>query len=220
MGDRELLDEQIRYYRARASEYDATSPGGHDPFEPDLDQARRALRAFAPRGRVLELAAGTGLWTGILADLADELVATDASPEMLALNRGKVGERRNVRYEVADAFDPGGEAFDVIFFGFFLSHVPHDRFDAFWATLRRRLAPGGRVFFVDEAEHGLWREDWIDEGAGIVRRTLTDGTEHRAVKVLWRPEALGTRLIGLGWHAAIQASGPFYWGSGVPISPG
>lgn len=67
MGDRDLLDEQIRYYRARAKEYDATSPGGNDPFEADLELARRDLRAFAPRGRVLELAAGTGLWTGLIA---------------------------------------------------------------------------------------------------------------------------------------------------------
>ena len=120
---------------------------------------------------------------------------TDASPEMLALNRGKLGERANVRYQVADAFDPGGDAsYDVVFFGFFLSHVPRDRFDAFWTNLRGVLAPGGRVFFVDEAQHGLWREDWIDEAAGIVRRTLMDGVTYRAVKVLWRPDALRDRL--------------------------
>ena len=51
---------------------------------------RRAPR-FAPRGRVLELAAGTGQWTGLLAEAADELLVTEASPEMLELNRSQGG---------------------------------------------------------------------------------------------------------------------------------
>lgn len=77
-----------------------------------------ALRIFDPRGRVLELAAGTGQWTGLLADVADELIVTDASPEMLELKRAKVGERAKLAYRSADAF--GLEAthdFDVVFFG-------------------------------------------------------------------------------------------------------
>ncbi len=85
-SDRELLDDQIAYYRARAAEYDATFPDG-DPFAAHADAVREALNAFAPVGRVIELAAGTGQWTGLLADHADELTVTDASPEMLELNR-------------------------------------------------------------------------------------------------------------------------------------
>ena len=214
--DRELLDQQIGYYRARAAEYDATSSIDGDPLGADTRVIQAALRSFAPRGRVLELAAGTGQWTAQLAPLADELLAVDAAPEMLALNAAKVGDSR-VRYAVADAFtmepDP---TWDVVFFGFFLSHVPRTRFEPFWATVAGLLAPAGRVFFVDEAEHRMWREDWIDESAGIVRRTLADGTEHRAVKVLWRPDALGERLERLGWNSTIERSGPFYWGSAVP----
>ena len=84
--------------------------------------------ALTPRGRVLELAAGTGQWTGLLADFADELVVTDSSPEMLELNRAKVGERGAV-YSVADALAlEATHAHDVVFFGFFLSHVPRSRF--------------------------------------------------------------------------------------------
>ena len=210
--DRELLDEQIRYYRARAAEYDATSAPEGDPFADAAGRVRDALRAFEPRGRVLELAAGTGQWTGLLADHADELIATDASPEMLEINAAKVGER-GVHYLVADAFAMAPtHGHDVVFFGFFLSHVPRDRFESFWAGIAGLLAPGGRVFFVDEAAHGLWEEDWIDEGAGIVRRTLTGGDAHRAVKVLWRPEELERALGELGWDASVHAELPFYWG--------
>ncbi len=215
--DRDLLDDQIRYYRARAAEYDETSPSPEDDqFAADAGRIREALRAFAPRGRVLELAAGTGQWTGLLADFADELVVTDASPEMLELNRAKVGDRDNTRYEVADAFglEPA-HAFDTVFFGFFLSHVPPGRFEPFWSLLEGLLAPGGRVFFVDEGRHFLWREDWVDETAGVVRRPLADGTVHRAVKVLWRADDLAARLTDLGWKASVTDQGPFYWGTAV-----
>ena len=75
------------------------------------------------------------------------------------------------------------------------------------------MAPGGRALFVDEAAHFLWREDWLDEDADVVRRRLTDGTEHRAVKVLWTPEDLERRLAELGWRSSVHGEGPFYWGS-------
>ena len=213
-ADRDLIAEQIAYYRARAAEYDATSTPPDDPYAADAERIRDALRAFAPRGRVLEIAAGTGQWTGLLADFADELVVTDASPEMLELNRAKVGERRAV-YRVSDAFalEPT-HAHDVVFFGFFLSHVPPGRFDAFWAVVDGLLAPGGRIFFVDESDHGIWEEDWIDAGAGIVRRPLIDGSVHRAVKVLWRPAQLRDRLAALAWRFEVEWAGPFLWASG------
>ena len=211
--DQGLLDDQIRYYRARAAEYDATSMPEGDPFAADADRIRAALRAFEPRGRVLELAAGTGQWTGLLAEFADELVATDASPEMLELNAARVGNP-SIRYEVADAFamEPTHDR-DVVFFGFFLSHVPPSRFESFWDRLEGLMAPAGRVFFVDEGRHFLWREDWLDEAAGVVRRPLADGTVHRAVKVLWRADDLAGRLADLGWEASVTDEGPFYWGT-------
>ncbi|MGH2445766.1 MAG: class I SAM-dependent methyltransferase [Candidatus Limnocylindria bacterium] len=213
MPDRELLDEQIAYYRARAAEYDATSTVDGDPFAEHTARIRSALDAFAPSGRALELAAGTGQWTGQLAEHADKLLVTDASPEMLELNRARVGQRANVRRRVADAFalEPT-HGHDVVFFGFFLSHVPPSRFGAFWSGVEGVLAPGGRVFFVDEAAHGLWEEDWVDRDAGVTRRTLSDGSVHRAVKVLWRPDELAATLRTLAWDASVQQEGPFYHG--------
>ena len=145
---------------------------------------------------------------------ADELLVTDASPEMLELNRSRTGDRPNVRYEVADAFAmEATHAYDAVFFGFFLSHVPPGTFAAFWSVLDGLLAPGGRVLFVDEGVHETWGEDWIDEAGGIVRRPLTDGSVHRAVKVIWRTDELARRLQELGWDASVTAEGPFYWGS-------
>ncbi len=213
MDDRDLLDEQIDYYRRRAAEYDLTSSPPGDPHAEHADRTRAALRAVEPTGRVLELACGTGQWTGLLAQFADELLALDASPEMLEINRA-AGRSPRVRYEAADLFawEPP-HRFDVVFFGFWLSHVPMRRFAPFWELVARCLEPRtGRALFVDESEHFEWREDWLDRDAGIVRRTLADGSAHRAVKVLWEPVRLQERLRELGWRAVLDSSGPFYWG--------
>jgi SAM-dependent methyltransferase len=184
-----------------------------DPFAVHAEAIREAIRALDLRGRVLELAAGTGQWSGLLADCADELLVTDASPEMLAIHRAKLGELPNLRREVADAFAARHTRFDAVFFGFFLSHVPPTHFERFWAVLERLLAPGGQIAFVDEGRHFLGREKWVDEAAGIVIRDLSDGSAHRAVKVLWHPEDLRRRLAALGWDASVHAEGPFYWGT-------
>ena len=115
--------------------------------------------------------------------------------------------------ELVDAFAPGAiGSFDVVFFGFFLSHVPPTSLATFWRGIAGLIAPTGRVVFVDEADHDLWDEDWIDRSAGVVRRPLTDGSVHRAVKVLWRPDDLARRLRELGWDASVTSAGPFYWG--------
>lgn len=213
MTDRELLDEQIAYYRARAAEYDATSPS-EAMFGEQMGRVRAAIAGHGPRGRALEIAAGTGLWTAHLADQADSLLVTDAAPEMLELNRARLGERPHVSYEVADAFalEPTHD-FDGIFFAAFMSHVPPGRFEAFWGVLEGLVAPDGLIFFVDEADHGLWEEDWIDREAGLIWRPLADGSRHRAIKVLWRPDDLVQRLTELGWTASVQLDPPFYWGT-------
>lgn len=212
-----IVDDQIAYYRRRASEYDETSAPPNDPSAADIDRLRDELRAFGPRGRVLEVACGTGQWTGLLAHYADELTAVDASPEMLRLNATKVGDTR-IRYVAADVFEYRPDhAVDAVFFAFWLSHVPLERFEAFWRMVQRCLAPGGRVFFVDEAQHGLWEEDHIGSpGSTLVRRRLSDGSVHRVVKVLWSPDTLETRLHELGWDIVVHPVGPFYWGTGVP----
>ena len=214
MTDR-LIQDQIEYYHRRANEYDRTSTPVGDPFDADAERIRSQLRAFRPGGRVLELACGTGQWTGILAEYADELTALDASPEMLRLNAAKIRDPR-VRYVAADlfGFQPDGR-YDVVFFGFWLSHVPPARFAAFWELVRSFLAPDGRVFFVDEAAHGLWDEDWVDRAGAVVRRRLLDGSLHHVVKALWTPSELEERLTTLGWAVLVEAAGPFYWGRGV-----
>lgn len=193
-----LLAEQIAYYSARAAEYDATSGPLYATTQATL---RAALEAFGPKGRVLELACGTGQWTQELAKTADELTAVDASEEMLALNRARVG-RRDVRYQQVDLFEwVPDRRYDVVFFSAWLSHVPPVRLSDFWSRVGKALVENGRVFVIDELPAVEAIEDRIANApAPAVRRRLRGGATYRAVKVLYEPAELERRLAELSWR--------------------
>ena len=119
-----------------------------------------------------------------------------------------------VIYEVANLFDwvPAPHGFDAVFFGFWLSHVPPTRFDAFWGMVRAALKPQGVVFFVDslfEQASTADNHDAIDQ-SGLVRRKLNDGREFSVVKIFYEPSDLERRLHDLGWHGQVRSSGRFF----------
>lgn len=212
-----LLAEQVAYYRALAPEYSETGI----PELPTGELARAgdaviaALNDFRPSGRVLELACGPGTWTEQLLRYADSVTAVDAAPEMLRLAAAKVSDGR-ARFVQADLFawEPD-RRYDVVFFGFWLSHVPLERFEEFWRLIDRCLKQDtGRVAFVDDA---FRTPDELVNGerSAIIRRQVNDGTAFRAVKVPHTADELQARLRRLGWNFAVRRlGGPFYWGAG------
>lgn len=208
-GSARVLDEQVGYYRAVAAEY-----GEHALPFPGKAELSEALEAFRPTGSVLELACGPGTWTGQLLRHAAEVTAVDAAPEMLAIASARVGTKQ-VRFVSADLFGWRPERrYDVVFFGFWLSHVPPERFASFWSLVADCLTLDGRVFFVDDS-YRTADELVAGERSVTIRRQLTNGTAHRIVKVPYRPAELEWRLDRLGWRITVRpTSGPFYWGAG------
>jgi demethylmenaquinone methyltransferase/2-methoxy-6-polyprenyl-1,4-benzoquinol methylase len=203
-----LLAEQIAYYRARAGDYDATYPLDAGADADARAQLLAALEALAPYGRVLELACGTGQWTIELGRHASAVTAVDASPEALAICRQRVDAER-VQLVEADIFAwRPPERYDLVFFSAWLSHVPPQRFDAFWRLVADCLTPGGRTFVIDElpAVAALERPA-LAQPAPVVRREVASGESYRAVKVLYAPERLRARLGALGWDADVRTVG-------------
>lgn len=138
-----LLEEQLSYYRAVAADYAARKID-----VPGHAELVAAIETFRPAGHVLELACGPGTWTELLARTAVSVTAIDAAPEMLAFAQARVGSAAaHVQFIEADVFAWRPERrYDAVCFGFWISHVPDERFGAFWQLVDQALSPGGRVF--------------------------------------------------------------------------
>jgi demethylmenaquinone methyltransferase/2-methoxy-6-polyprenyl-1,4-benzoquinol methylase len=214
------VSEQKRYYAERAPEYDdwwyrrgryELEPGALARWEADVAEAEAALRAFAPAGAVLELAAGTGIWTRKLVGLADRVVAVDANAETLALNT------TDAELVQADVFEwQTAERFDLVFFSFWLSHVPEERFEEFWSLVRAALLRGGRVFLVDSGA-GDTAHTGTAQADGQETRSLADGRTFRIVKRRWPPHELAERVRPLGFELDLRdtENGHFLYGGGA-----
>lgn len=209
----DLLAEQRRYYRARAPEYDdwwfrrgryALDEETREGWLADVAELESALDRFGPAGDVLELAAGTGIWTRRLARHARRVTAVDASPEVLERNRAKLAPDAAVEHVVTDIFawEPAC-AYDVCFFSFWLSHVPRERVAEFWALVGRALRPDGRVFLIDNSHtDGGDLRHTVGRGDEVARRSLADGREFDIVKRFWSPGELEEELAAFGFEVA------------------
>lgn len=222
MDEERLIAEQIAYYRARASQYDDWwfRRGRYDRGEAhrrawvaEIGELESALDEQCPLGTVLELACGTGIWTARLARLSDGITAVDASPEVLALNAARVGSDR-VRYAREDLFKwQPNERFDFVFFGFWLSHVPPAKFEAFWSKVGAALKPDGRVFFVDSVRNQeSTAADHILPAAGdpVAQRKLDDGREFQIFKIFYDPQELLRRVQDLGWSGYVRTTAEYF----------
>jgi demethylmenaquinone methyltransferase/2-methoxy-6-polyprenyl-1,4-benzoquinol methylase len=214
-------DDLVAYYEARAPEYDdwylrrgrySHGPVHDAAWNAELDAAGRWLDALPIRGEVVELAAGTGWWSPLLAEKGD-LTLYDAAPAPLDKARERlVAHGLRAHLHVRDAWAPPDRQVDALFAGFWLSHVPRGRLDEFLAVARAWLRPGGTFAFIDSlpdaqsgaADHPTPRDD------GSVRR-LSDGREFRIVKVYYTPDELRAALLRSGFGLAeVTTTGRFF----------
>jgi ubiquinone/menaquinone biosynthesis C-methylase UbiE len=102
------------------------------------------------RSKILEVGAGTGVMSLLLAELGYTVTASDISKGMLDEARRKATNRRlGITFEIADAeaLPFGEQSFDAVFGRHILWTLPHPaRALGEW---RRVLKPGGRLVLVD-----------------------------------------------------------------------
>jgi SAM-dependent methyltransferase len=195
------------YYHRWAPEYDQvyTRP----ERQADLSTLRDRFTSWFAGRTVLELAAGTGWWTSVLADTAASVTATDASSAVLDLARRRRAWPPSVQFAVADALDPQAIPgdFDAAFAGFFWSHIPLARLDGFLGSLTRRLRPGSPVVFMDNRlvpgrVHPVVRRD--EEGNTYQRRQMSDGSSWEVLKNFPIPNELRDRLTPFGQSVEVE----------------
>jgi len=215
-------DQMVAYYEARATEYDdwylRRGRYEHGPihdaaWNAELDAAGRWLDSLPISGRIVELAAGTGWWSPLLASKG-ELWMYDAAQAPLARARERlVAHRLRAHLHVRDAWAaPDGAPADALFAGFWLSHIERDRTAAFLDLVGRWLAPGGRIAIIDSLPDP--RSGAIDhEPAADDRsvRRLSDGREFTIVKVHRTVEEVAAALTAAGFRGVeVTTTGRFF----------
>jgi SAM-dependent methyltransferase len=217
----ELDQAMIDYYEARAPEYDDwylrrgryERGAVHDAaWNAELDAAGRWLDGLPWGGELVELAAGTGWWSPLLASRG-ELSLYDTSPAALDRARERlVAHGLRAHLHVRDAWTEPDRQVDGLFAGFWLSHVPRDRLPEFLALVRRWLKPGGRFGFIDSLpDPASGAEDHPEPADDRATRLLEDGRSFSIVKVFYAPEALETALAEAGFEAVdVTTTGRFF----------
>jgi len=207
------LEEQVAYYRAQAPEYRRV-----DLSAGSLAVAREKLLKLGPLQHILELAPGTGDWTKELVRIGQTVTAVDISPEMIEINRQRVANPR-VEYKQADLFDwTPQQQYDLVFFAFWLSHVPPDLVDVFLMKVRDALPPGGHLFIIDQCDdlpgYALSKKEGIFE-----ERTLSDGRTFTIVKIFYHPGLLAEKVRQLGFEVAAERVDTIFYLSGTRLAP-
>ncbi len=218
----ESLDaEMLAYYQARAPEYDdwylrrgryERGPVHDAAWHAELDIAGRWLDALPIHGEIVELAAGTGWWSPLLASKG-ELSLYDAADAPLDRARERlVAHRLRAHIHVRDAWAPPDRAVDAVFTGFWLSHVPRARLDDFLVIARQWLKPGGTFAFIDSRSdpHSSAADHPTPAADRSVRR-LDDGREFTVVKVYYEPAELEDALARAGFvDPTVTTTGRFF----------
>lgn len=214
--------EMLAYYEARAGEYDdwylrrgrySHGPTDDAEWAAELAKARAWLDGLPIDGTVVELAAGTGWWSPILASKGQlTLIDGAEGPLAIARDRLRAAGHPDVEIVVRDAWAPPDRVADAVFAGFWLSHVPAERLDAFLHLVAAWLRPGGTFAFIDslpDPSSGALDHPPVRDGVSV--RRLADGREFSVVKVYRSPAELEAALAAAGFTDAHAApSGRFF----------
>lgn len=218
----DIIQQQITYYSARAEEYDEWfyRTGRYDRGE-EINQrwfneaivVRTALYQIGAVENILELACGTGIWTQELLNIGKQITALDASQQVIEINRRKLGAT-NIEYRLVDLFSwqPDAE-YDLVFFSFWLSHVPPTLVDSFLAKVSKSVRVGGQVFIIDSRfEPTSTAKNHILENDGdiYITRKLNNEQEFKIVKIFYQPEELRDKLTQLGFHAEVKVTDNYF----------
>lgn len=220
------------YHAARDAEYDdfylrrgryAHGPVHDLAWQADLEAATDWLAGLPLSGRIVELAAGTGWWSPLLARKG-ELWMFDANPKPLDLARDRlVAHGLRAHLHVRDPWEEPDAPADALFAGFWLSHLPRVRLAPFLALASRWLRPGGRLAFIDSRRDPFSGAVDHEAPAGDVAvGRLDDGREFRVVTVHYTAEALEDALGRAGFtDISITSTSRFFLlGTAVSASVG
>jgi SAM-dependent methyltransferase len=220
-ADVDIAAEMVAYYEARAGEYDdwylrrgRYARGAiHDTaWNAELDAAGRWLDELPISGEIVELAAGTGWWSPLLASKG-ELWLYDAAEAPLERARERLlAHNLRAHIHLRDVWAEPDRQVDAVVLGFWLSHVDRDRTAAFLALARRWLKPGGTLAIIDSlADPQSGAEDHPPVVGDRAMRRLDDGRQFTIVKVHRDAAEMRAALAAAGFgDVTAESTGRFF----------
>jgi SAM-dependent methyltransferase len=202
-------DPLVAYYEARAPEYDdwylrrgrySQGPMSDLQWQAELDEATLWLDGLPIGGEIVELAAGTGWWSPLLAQKGELWIYDLAETALDRAHDRLLAHRLRAHIHVRDVWEEPDRQVDAVFCGFWLSHVPRARLQEFLALVRRWLKPDGSFAFVDsrpDPESGARDHPAPREDRSL--RRLSDGREFEIPKVYYQPAELESALHDAGF---------------------
>ena len=207
------MDKLASYYAKRAAEYERIY--AKPERQTDLAALRARVAELFSGRTVLELACGTGYWTAVIAPHAAQVTALDRAEEMLEIARSKDYRSGEVEFVRADAYaiPDFGRSHDALFAGFWWSHVPLARLDAFLAGAAAAVARGALMAFLDNryvegSSTPVARRD--TDGNTYQSRTLDDGSTHEVLKNFPLENELSARAAKCARNAHVELF-QYYW---------
>jgi SAM-dependent methyltransferase len=167
------LDAVARYYAKTAADYDIKE---EDPErEADLEEVADGLAPLVAGQTVLDLACGSGRWTEVLAADAARVIGIDVNDAMLELARERGLPADKVTFRQADGLDLPDDLgpVDVVFIGFWWSHLTRDGQERLLAGLRARVGKGTQLIVLDD--------EYVDGISEPVARTDAQGNTYQVV---------------------------------------
>ncbi len=204
------------YYNRRAAEYEEKYHRDEPVRQTEQDAMAGVIRDAFAGHRVLEIACGTGFWTAVVAEVALHIVATDTSPEMLAIAESKGLPPERVEFRAADAYDLAAVEgqFNSVLANFWFSHVPKARIEPFLETVHSRVGPGALVFMADDMYLPGVGGEFIERPGSLdtfKKRKLLDGSEYEIIKNYYDEASLRATFGPHSRDLHIHIGAYFWW---------
>jgi SAM-dependent methyltransferase len=170
-----------------------TRPYEHEKYRQTL---QFALEHCGGTGLALEVGCSVGVFTKLMAEAFDNVLAIDLSREALRIAERELGATPNVELRPGDflALDLGRRAFDVIFFAEVLYYVPDERAADVCHALEHLLTDRGVFVVVHPAEVASGPLIWdgvlseaFDKRAEV---TIEDPKRPYVISIFGRQEAM------------------------------
>ncbi len=187
------LEVQINeYYNERAKEYEELYTLGGSPasisdpeaYKTEAKIISNLLNKFI-KGKIVDIACGTGYWLPYYASNCSEITLIDQSQKMLDECVKKIeslGIGKKCKIILDDFFDYEfiEKEFDIALTGFFLSHCDDKQEKIFFDRLKKMLKTDGEMWVLDSA----WSKERskVRDKSGSQKRELSNGRKFEIYK--------------------------------------